>query len=588
MTTVDKHLDALLDTPAAERLERFQALALETRVMLVEHLQEIEELDQLDELFRRLSPGDLAELLHELDFECCREIFAIAGPELRLEVMQWLHQHRETNDLQAALSTVSAKEMVAFLETLPEAERRTVFNLADGELQVDVLILLQHQEASADFRQLLDNVDPADIADLLESLSDEDRDAVFKVLGKADQADALVELEGPIASDVMEDMDDVELAALAGLMAPDEIVELFNDLDDDSRTPAILARLPDDLREEVANLLRYEEDSAGEIMTPETCSMSGSVTVDDARRALRQVESDDPIHYVYVTAPEDESLIGVVSLMDIITAAPEARLRDVCREHPVYTTPDEDQEDVARKFRKYDLWVMPVVDSDRKLIGRITVDDVMDVVQEEADEDLARMVGAPDIEDEEDSPIRITGKRLPWLMITMFAGLVNSVIIRNMMEVTTIDSIAIFVPAILAMGGNTGMQSSAVCIRGIALGMEKYRHLRQIVLREIMVGLCLGIACGLTSGLVVAGVLRAFGSSPGGIPPLQLGLVVGLSMLNAMAFASCFGTLTPVILHRLGADPAVASGPFVTTSNDLSASLIYFLTCVLLLSRFTT
>jgi magnesium transporter len=225
-----------------------------------------------------------------------------------------------------------------------------------------------------------------------------------------------------------------------------------------------------------------------------------------------------------------------------------------------------------------------VVDERHRLVGRITVDDVIDVVHEEADEDLAHMVGAPDIEEDEDSIFRIVRLRLPWLLITMFAGMLNSVIIRAMLRTTNVETIAIFIPAILAMGGNTGMQSSAVCIRGIALDESKYSRLWAIVRREIRVGVSLGIVCGLATAFLAWLILTST-TAPGALtfPPLYLAVTVGLAMCNAMGFASTFGSIVPIVLHRLRIDPALASGPFVTTSNDLSATLIYFLTCTLVL-----
>ena len=164
----------------------------------------------------------------------------------------------------------------------------------------------------------------------------------------------------------------------------------------------------------------------------------------------------------------------------------------------------------------------------------------------------------------------------------MFAGLVNSIIIKTMLKTTGVAAIAIFVPAILAMGGNTGMQSSAVCIRGIALGERKYGKLLAIVWREVRVGMCLGSVCGVLTGLIIWCGLTVGRADTGALAPATLGMMVGIAMFNAMAFASSFGAVVPIVLHRLRIDPAVASGPFVTTSNDLSASTIYFLTCLLL------
>jgi magnesium transporter len=249
---------------------------------------------------------------------------------------------------------------------------------------------------------------------------------------------------------------------------------------------------------------------------------------------------------------------------------------------PVFATVNQDQEEIARSFRKYDLHVMPVIDEERRLVGRITVDDVMDVFHEEASEDLARFAGAPDIESNELAPLAIVRLRLPWLLITMFTGLVISVIIQRMTGLTSIEGLAAFVPVIMAMGGNTGMQASAVTVRSIALGEIRFDELFSVFGREIRVGIMMGIACGLVTAVVVWFNLNFF-HAPMTISTLRLSSIVALSMCMAMTFASFAGTLLPILLHRLKIDPAVASGPFVTTGNDLSASLIYFAMCYFLL-----
>ena len=431
-------------------------------------------------------------------------------------------------------------------------------------------------------RDAIGRIDPADLADFIEEIDSDDRDVVFSMLDLETASDVLVELQPAAIDDVVEDLPSEQIADLAEQMEPDEAVEFLTDLDDE-QSEEVLAAMEPDKREEVSDLLRYEEDSAGRIMTPEILSHPATTSVQEARAALATVELSDPVLNIYATDPATEALVGTVLLTDLFAANPAATLGEIADREYVSVTPDEDQQEVARKFRKYDLWVMPVVDASHRLVGRITVDDVIDVVYEEADEDLAHMVGAPDIEEEEESLFRITRLRLPWLLITLCAGLLNSVIIKNMLQATESVVIALFVPAILAMGGNTGMQSSAVCIRGIALGEKRYGRLVGIMWREIRVGLCLGVVCGPAAGALVWLVLTATGADTGAITAGRLSMVVGWAMFSAMVFASSYGAVIPVLLHRLDIDPAVASGPFITTSNDLSASMIYFLTCLLLL-----
>jgi magnesium transporter len=335
----------------------------------------------------------------------------------------------------------------------------------------------------------------------------------------------------------------------------------------------------------VASLLPYPEDSAGHVMTTEVCALPRIATVADAREAVAATESADPYFYIFVVDDLNERrLLGLLPVVDLLAADPDQTVESLAKKDFISCSVDEDQEEVARKCRKYDLWVLPVLTAEGRLAGRITVDDVMDVVHDEADEDLARMVGAPDIDEEEDSPLRIVRLRLPWLVITVFAGIANSVIVTKMLAVVdNIVAVAVFVPVILAMGGNTGMQSSAIAVRGIALGASRYRRLLRLAAREVFVGGCLGVCCGALAAGLVWSVLVLTGAETGGIPPARVAFAVGVAMALAMAFASSFGSIFPILLHRLKIDPAVASGPFVTTSNDLSSAAIYFLACFLLL-----
>ena len=433
-------------------------------------------------------------------------------------------------------------------------------------------------------RRMVRQMDPADLADLVEDLPTEMRERVFGLFDPETASGVLAEMDAPFVEDLVEELQSEQLAELAEHMAPDEAADLIAELDEEQGDVVLAAMSPDD-REEVREVLSHGEGTAGRLMTTEVVSCTDDATVADALALARaSSQMSDPVMYVYVVARDSGRLLGGVSLQELLSAEPQRPVRELLDDHFIYSVTSEDQQEVARKFRKYDLWVMPVVDEQGRLVGRITVDDVIDVVHEEADEDLARMVGAPDIEEDEDSLWRIVRLRLPWLLITMFAGMTNSIIIRAMLRTTRIETIAIFIPAILAMGGNTGMQSSAVCIRGIALDESKYSRMWAIVRREIRVGITLGLLCGLATAGIAWLVLRLT-AAPGNLrfPPLHLAATVGLAMCNAMGFASAFGSVVPIVLHRLRIDPALASGPFVTTSNDLSATLIYFLTCTITL-----
>lgn len=445
----------------------------------------------------------------------------------------------------------------------------------------DIAALIR-DEHWTDVLHRLRTMDPADVADLLEDVPGDARDHLFEMLDVDQASEVFVEFEQSVADDLAEGMSHDDLADLVDQMAPDDAADVLTDLEDRQRAGVLAAMEEGDA---VASLLPYPEDSAGHVMTTEVCALPRLATVADAREAVAATESADPYFYIFVVDDLNERrLLGLLPVVDLLAADPDQAVESLANKDFISCSVDEDQEEVARKCRKYDLWVLPVLTAEGRLAGRITVDDVMDVVHDEADEDLARMVGAPDIDEEEDSPLQIVRLRLPWLVITVFAGIANSVIVTKMLAVVdNIVAVAVFVPVILAMGGNTGMQSSAIAVRGIALGASRYRRLLRLAAREVFVGGCLGVCCGaLAAGLVWA-VLVLTGAETGGIPPSRVAFAVGVAMSLAMAFASSFGAIFPILLHRLKIDPAVASGPFVTTSNDLSSAAIYFLACFLLL-----
>lgn len=434
----------------------------------------------------------------------------------------------------------------------------------------------------AEQRERLRRMDPADVADLLEDAPPDSRDRIFEMLDVDQASDVFVELQPDVADDLAEGLSPEEFADLVDQMAPDDAADVLADLEEDQRV-RVLAAMEDG--DAVAELLPYSEDSAGHVMTTEVCAMTGETTVAQAREEFSDSEGADPYFYIFVVDNlQERRLLGLLPATALLSAEPESTLEQLAESDFVACGIDDDQEEVAQTFRKYDLWVLPVLTPDGRLAGRITVDDVMDVMHEEADEDLAYMVGAPDIDEEEDSPFRIVRLRLPWLVITVFAGIGNSIIVTKMLAaVDNIVAIAVFVPVILAMGGNTGMQSSAIAVRGIALDARRYRRLLRLVGREMLVGACLGGCCGILAGGLVFSVIVLTGADTGGLNPVRIAGSVSLAMALAMMFASSFGSIFPILLHRLHVDPAVASGPFVTTSNDLSSAAIYFLVCYLLL-----
>ena len=432
----------------------------------------------------------------------------------------------------------------------------------------------------AEILRCFNDMDPADVADLLENLAPEKQAWIFSILDHEMASDVLVEMEPGDVDDFIDRISPEKLASIIEKMASDDQADFFSRLKKREQKN-VLKYLPEKDRAELAELLGYDEDSAGGIMTPEFCSVKVDATVQEAIIAIAEEEYDDPISMIFAI-DEDKKLKGAIHVSELLSKTRSSKIADIIEDVQVVAYTNEDQETIANNFRKYDLYVMPVVDKNGVLVGRITADDVMDVMQEEAVEDIAHMAGAPDMESREDSPLRVVGLRLPWLVITMFTGLIISVIIQKMIGLTAIEGLAAYVPVVMAMGGNTGMQASAITVRGIALGEIELGKLFRISLREIAVGIIMGVVCGLLAGFIVWFKLSQFGGITR-VSPLKLAFVVGISMCSAMTFAALGGTLLPIILHKLKVDPALASGPFVTTGNDLAASMIYFSMCFFLL-----
>jgi magnesium transporter len=325
----------------------------------------------------------------------------------------------------------------------------------------------------------------------------------------------------------------------------------------------------------VRELLAYPEDSAGGIMTTDFVALPGHTTAQEALEHIGSLELDEPLHFTYVV-DERQRLLGYVQIWKMLKKGNRRRrLHDLVETEIFSVRTDTDQEDVARMMSKYDLSSIPVLDAAGRMAGRITVDDIFDVMEEEASEDIFKLAGSSDDELDYRSPLAAGRARLPWLLITLATGLLTSLILKSFMRsVSTMGILALsfFVPIVMAMGGNTGIQSSTLIVRGLAVGRFSGRKLYRVFLREIATGALMGGICGLAIGLwahFVIGATTAY-------PPAFLALSVGLALFSAMVFAASFGSLAPLLLNRLGFDPAIAAGPFVSASNDITALLIYY------------
>ncbi len=339
----------------------------------------------------------------------------------------------------------------------------------------------------------------------------------------------------------------------------------------------ILAAMEPEERQEVTELLKYESDSAGGLMAKEFLAVSETADCLTAVNALKELDPDDldEIHYIY-TIDEAGKLLGRIRLVEMLMKPWSTPVADAMERDPHCVEADLDQEMVAQFVRTHDLVTLPVVDHDGVLLGVISADDVIDVIEEEATEDYSRLAGTSVDEFGETSPLRIARSRLPWLLAAL-VGQVGCVFMMKSFEAGLAATVALtfFIPAIMAMGGNTGIQTSSVVVRGLATGEVDVFHIGKYLLRELGTALITGGVIAICMYFVALFIVGNY----------QLALVLTISMLSVIVFAALVGTSIPLILHRIGIDPAIATGPFITTSNDIAAILIYLTMASLLLSE---
>ena len=447
----------------------------------------------------------------------------------------------------------------------------------DLEILKDLIVDLEERREWEEIRTMLMGQHAADIAEIIRESPEELRNQLFALLEEDTKPDVLAELEPHQSAELLEPLSNEEISELVEEMEPDDAADILSDLSED-RSEKILAGMEEEDSHDVRELLRYDEESAGGIMTTILVRFAESITVAQAIEQMAYVDIDEPVYNIYITDQEGV-LTGVLGLWELLKQRNrEATLGHVAHHNPVAVHTDLDQEEIARLMAKYDLNAVPVVDDAGHLVGRITVDDVMDVIEEEASEDIMRMAGTSDRELADSTPLQATRTRLPWLLITLATGFVTSFLFREFMDnLAEVLVLSFFVPIVMAMGGNTGIQSSTLIIRRLALDTLDTDGLMHILGREFVGALMMGVICGTVIALWATYLVSTSGDQHSyAFPPYFLGGVVGLSLLSAMVFAAVFGAFTPIMLNKVNIDPAVASGPFVTSSNDIFALLIYY------------
>lgn len=408
----------------------------------------------------------------------------------------------------------------------------------------------------------------ADVAEILDQLTNDEAKYVYFLVEDEDlQGDILMELDEDVRDRFIASLSSKEIADQLENLDSDDAADILGELSKDQIQQVIAQMEDDDAAEDIVDLLNYDDDSAGGLMQKEFFQAHVEWTVRRAIMELRkQAEDVEKVYNIFVVN-EAEQLVGVLSLKRLIFADTRTTIEELYQsKNIIKVTTSDSAEEVARIMEKYDLVSIPVVDYQNKLVGRITLDDVVDYIKEEADKDFKMATGINENSDSSTSIIKSSLSRLPWLIIAMVGGTIGAKVISNFEGgISQLPALAFFIPLITAMGGNVGVQSSAIVVQAIAKGDIAIKRIMPRIAKEATVGLMNGI---ILSALIFG--IAVFFSN------VQLAVVVSLSLLTVIVFASTFGTIFPLVLHRYRIDPALAIGPFVTTLNDVIGLFIYF------------
>ena len=434
----------------------------------------------------------------------------------------------------------------------------------------DTFRRLLRRRATTNIVKLIDKTHPADLALLFRYFNDIEQDEIFSDLKESETtAEFLSELDESIAIRLLENESPERIAQILEKASSNEQAYLMG-LVDEKYANSVIDLLKAEKQEELEEMMAYPEDSAGILMYTDVFTLHEDTKAKDAIYALQDQERAEMVFYLY-TLDNDGRLTGVISLRDLVTTPGDTMLKDIMSKQIHVVRPETDQEEVARIVSQYNFLAVPVVDSEERLLGIVTVDDVVDVIREEATEDFLQLVGAgKDREILLKSSWENARMRVPWLFASWIGGILAALIIGVFDDVlkSTI-ALAAFIPVIMGMGGNIGTQSSTMIVRGLATGRVSLENSVKILFKEIRVGLILGILYGLLLGVVA--IFQFIDVSP------MLGIVVGLSICISMIIAATIGSLVPLILNRFEIDPAIATGPFVTTAIDILGVAFYFI-----------
>jgi magnesium transporter len=443
-----------------------------------------------------------------------------------------------------------------------------------NKILVDSIKRLLRRGAISHLAKIVNKTHGADLSVLFRSLSLAQQRKLFDMITDVEQKGIVFsELEEDIFQDLIEDMPVEAIVEILESMPADDVADIIGRLPKD-RSQDILDKMKKAESEEVEDLLRYDDDTAGGIMVPDFIALREDVTAREAIESLQKEHSDVEMAFYLYVVDEYGKLVGVSSLRQLVVVAPETPLKEFMSTDVFSVRTDMDQEEVARIVSRYDILAVPVIDDSNRLVGIVTVDDVIDILRKEATEDILKMAGVGEEFVETKSIFKSTRIRLPWLFASCIGGLFAFFIIGKFeSSILKYAYLAAFIPVIMGMGGNIGTQSSTIVVRGLATGRLNVRDIWSVVLKELSIGVILGLVYGILIGTVAQWRYSTE----------ALAISVALAVISSMSIAALVGSLVPMAFARINIDPAVATGPFVTTAIDIISVFFYFMIATTLL-----
>ena len=429
----------------------------------------------------------------------------------------------------------------------------------------NIFILISHKSANK-IKDLICDLHVADIAEIIEELPIEQSNYLFQLIEEEKSALVLMELEEDVREHLLSLLSSKEIAKeVIENLESDDATDVISELPEQQKKEVLSLIEDDEHASDISDLLNYEEDTAGGLMAKELIKVRENWSNLQCLKEMRKQAADvKKVHTIYVVDEKDR-LLGTLSLKRLLLSESNTEIKEITNYEIISVLTTEDDESVANIMSKYDLIVIPVVDENNVLIGRITIDDAMDIVKEESEKDYQMASGITEDVESSDSVWQLTRARLPWLLIGLFGGLLGAKVI-GIFDLKNNFELAFFIPLIAAMGGNVGVQSAAIVVQGLANDTIKINTIFSKLTKELGVALLNGVIC----SIIIFGATYLLGY------PTELSLTVSLSLLVVIVFAALFGTFVPLTLDKYKIDPALATGPFITTVNDILGLFIYF------------